>query len=518
MLGLSEGVTEEILTRELDRLGGGVKRGVEFVDLEAEDDAIRVRVREKGVERILEPSWLVGADGFHSMVRDAVGIEFPGHDYDQQWGVADVRFANWPHEPDLAAAMFDPLLIPVPIGGNIWRAYFRADPAVSAHQIHIAHCLEMLAPGTTVASSDKPQLFHTHSRIATRFRSGRVLLAGDAAHACSPIEGHGMNGGIQDAFNLGWKLALVATGKAPDALLDSYDVERHAIAKIVCASGDDAEANAAQGDPAAIDAAAKNLATAEGQYKAAFGESELGLGYDASPILGPIGPEPIAQSMTAIGYRLGDAGPLTGPGGAVQLHEVIAHTGHTVLATTGEGDRANSDDVVKTARRVADRFGPHVKAFVVARKAYGNGSAADLLIDATGAAHARLGGDEPSLCVVRPDGHLGLRVTPSALPEVEAYFGRILWLGRFASGWSRSGSFSTAVRSARLDFLGRSPFRCENPVRTCWISLDFLGFSRPNRAFSMSYADKIAKTFSCCSWRRSELVRARDAPVWHADG
>ena len=184
-----------------------------------------------------------------------------------------------------------------------------------------------------------------------------------------------MNGGIQDAFNLGWKLALVATGKAPDALLDSYDVERRAIAKIVCASGDDAEANAAQGDPAAIDAAAMNLATAEGQYKAAFGELELGLGYDASPILGPIGPEPISQSMTAIGYRLGDAGPLTGSGGAIRLHELIAHTGHTVFATTGEGDSANSDEVVKTARHVADRFGPHVKAFVVARKA----NATDLL-------------------------------------------------------------------------------------------------------------------------------------------
>jgi len=181
MLGLSEGVTEEILTRELERLGGGVKRGVEFVDLKADDKAIRVRVRENGVERAMEPSWLVGADGFHSKVRDAVGIEFPGHDYDQQWGVADLRFANWPHEPDLAAAMFDPLLIPVPIGGDIWRAYFRADPAVSAHQTHIARCLEMLAPGTTVASSDEPQLFHTHSRIATRsvrssIREGRQAV------------------------------------------------------------------------------------------------------------------------------------------------------------------------------------------------------------------------------------------------------------------------------------------------------------------------------------------------------
>jgi hypothetical protein len=168
------------------------------------------------------------------------------------------------------------------------------------------------------------------------------------------------------------------------------------------------------------------MATAEGQYKAAFGESELGLGYDASPILGSIGPEPISRSMTAIGYRLGDAGPLTGPGGAIRLHELIAHTGHTLLVTTGEGDGANSDEVVKTARHVADRFGPHVKGFVVARKANANESAADLLVDATGSAHARLGGGEPSLCVVRPDGHLGLRVTPSALPAVEAYFARIL--------------------------------------------------------------------------------------------
>jgi 2-polyprenyl-6-methoxyphenol hydroxylase-like FAD-dependent oxidoreductase len=430
MLGLSEGVTEEILTGELERLGGGVKRGVEFVDLAADDRAIRVRIRENGVERIMEPSWLVGADGLHSKVRDAVGIEFPGHDYDRQWGVADLRFAHWPHEADLAAVMFDPLLIPVPIGGNVWRAYFRADPAVSAHQIHIARCLDKLAPGATVASSDEPQLFHTHSRIATRFRSGRVLLAGDAAHACSPIEGHGMNGGIQDAFNLGWKLALVATGKAPDALLDSYDVERRAIAKIVCASGDDAEANAAQGDPAAIDAAATGLATAEGQYKAAFGESELGLGYDASPILGSIGPEPLSQSMTPIGYRLGDAGPLTGPGDAIRLHELIAHTAHTLFVTIGEGDGAKSDEVVKMARHVADRFSPHVKAFVVTRNANASGSHEDFIVDATGTAHSRLGGDAPSLCLIRPDGHLGLRLMPPSLPAVEAYFARILVRGR----------------------------------------------------------------------------------------
>ncbi len=332
----------------------------------------------------------------------------------------------------------------------------------------------MLAPGATVASSDEPQLFHTHSRIATRFRSGRVLLAGDAAHACSPIEGHGMNGGIQDAFNLGWKLALVATGKAPDALLDSYDVERRAIAKIVCASGDDAEANAAQGDPAAIEAAAKNLATAEGQYKAAFGESELGLGYDASPILGSIGPEPVSQSMTAIGYRLGDAGPLTGPGGAVRLHEVIAHTGHTVLATTGEGDSANSDEIVKTARQVADRFGPHVKAFVVARKANASGSAADHADrpDGRGPCAARR---RRAVALCRPsrrppwppgdaDGASGGRGLFRADPRLRS---------AFALDMVRP--LSAAVRPIVWIVLAEGLFAAKTPIFRCWISLDFLG-------------------------------------------
>jgi hypothetical protein len=105
---------------------------------------------------------------------------------------------------------------------------------------------------------------------------------------------------------------------------------------------------------------------------------------------------------------------------------VIAHTGHTVLATAGEGDSAKSDEVVNMARHVANRFGPHVKAFVVTRNANASGSHVDLLIDATGTAHSRLGGEEPSLCVVRPDGHLGLRLTPPTLPAVEAYFARIL--------------------------------------------------------------------------------------------
>jgi len=103
------------------------------------------------------------------------------------------------------------------------------------------------------------------------------------------------------------------------------------------------------------------------------------------------------------------------------------------LATIGEGDSAKSDAVVKMARHAADRFGPHVKTFIVARNAAASGSAEDLLIDATGTAHSRLGGgEEPSLCVVRPDGHLGLRLTP---PWLVAFSLRKPLLGRVGFPW-----------------------------------------------------------------------------------
>src|SRR5207247_9002775 len=86
-----------------------------------------------------------------------------------------------------------------------------------------------------------PPRFHCHTKVARRFRSGRTLLAGDAAHVCSPAQGHGMNSGLQDAFNLAWKLALVCHGYCTPALLDRYEAERRPAAETLTASGAAAE-------------------------------------------------------------------------------------------------------------------------------------------------------------------------------------------------------------------------------------------------------------------------------------
>ena len=154
-----------------------------------------------------------------------------------------------------------------------------------------------------------------------------------------------------------------------------------------------------------------------------MGEAELALGYDASPILGPIGAGTLSPFATATGYRVGDAGPLVGGGAALQLRELIAHTGHTLLVLTGQGESVWIDEARNGARHIAERFRPHVKAFVIARE---GAAAPDTLIDPSGQAHARLaGGDEPCVCLVRPDGHLGLRAAPPELAAVERYLERI---------------------------------------------------------------------------------------------
>jgi hypothetical protein len=284
--------------------------------------------------------------------------------------------------------------------------------------------LAATSPGAALQDPDQPQLFYTHSRVARRDRIGRVMLGGDAAHACSPIQGHGMNTGMQDAFNLGWKLALVATGAAPETLLDSYEPERRPLAQAIADSGDEAEARVLQRDPTARQEMVKFLATPEGRGAAAMAESELDFGYEQSPI---VAPRARAASGTKVGFRVGDAGPLEGQGRSRRLHEILGTPACTLLLLLGEADRAALPEGLALASAAAERYRPHLRAYVVTRNTLDGPD--DLLCDPTGSLHARLGVDRPCLCLIRPDGHLGLCAEPPSLEALQTHLDGIF---RFA--------------------------------------------------------------------------------------
>ena len=428
-LCLPEEVTERLLTDELERLGVRIERGVEFLGLEQGERGVSVVLRSQDDgERRLDVAWLVGADGLRSAVRGALGDAFEGHDYPTLWGVADAQLVAWPRPTDRATVQIEPpVVIAFPLQDGRWRFTFQPDAADSEVLRTVEARLRAIAPGATLLDPDEPALFRTHGRVARRFRIGRVLLVGDAAHASTPFEGHGMNAGMQDSQNLGWKLALVATGAAPEALLNSYEAERRPVAQAINLSGDDAEARARR-DPTARRALMTFLAAPEGRRLAAIAESELAFGYDQSPIVDEVvSAAPTPASGTRVGYRVGDAAPLEGQDRSFRLHELIGGPAHILLLLLGETEPAAVSEGLALVRAAARRCRPHVEAYVVVRSDRADGSiAADLLHDPTGALHHRLGADRPSLCMVRPDGHLGFRSEPPSLEALEAHLARIL--------------------------------------------------------------------------------------------
>ena len=436
-LCLPEEETERILTEELERLGGRIERGIEFAGLEQGKRSVMTWLRPvRDGERTLEASWVIGTDGVHSGVRETIGDEFEGHDYPARWGVADAHLAGWDQPSDHATVQTEPpVVISFPLRDGRWRFTFRSESEDADVLATVGARLAAISPGAALRDPDEPQLFHTHARVARRYRVGRVLLAGDAAHACTPLEGHGMNTGIQDSHNLGWKLALVVSGAAPESLLDSYEAERRPIAQSIARSGDDAEARAAHLDPTASRTLIQFLATPEGRAAAAMAEAEIAFGYDQSPIVGEVPDTRAIARGTRVGLRVGDAAPLQRGNRergnrALRLHELVGAPGHTLFIMLGEADPAAVDDGLALARAAAERYRPHLQAYVVTRNApTGEDDPNDLLCDPAGALHERFGAEQPCLCLVRPDGHLGFRGAPPCLDSLQAHLRHVFRSG-----------------------------------------------------------------------------------------
>jgi 2-polyprenyl-6-methoxyphenol hydroxylase-like FAD-dependent oxidoreductase len=237
LLDLPQDETERLLRTRITELGGVVEQEAELTGLTTAGDAVTATIRgHAGQTRAITASYVVGCDGAHSQVRRELGLSFHGHPYPQDWLLADVLL-DWDRREDTAHAFFRPDGLPLicfPMRGHRWRltlpfAGSRIGQAPTPEEIQ--RLTDQRAP-QPVTVSDPTWLanFRCHRRSASAYRRGRVLLAGDAVHIHTPAGGQGMNTGIMDAHNLGWKLALVASGRAPDALLDSYGTERRPVA------------------------------------------------------------------------------------------------------------------------------------------------------------------------------------------------------------------------------------------------------------------------------------------------
>jgi 2-polyprenyl-6-methoxyphenol hydroxylase-like FAD-dependent oxidoreductase len=237
MLDIPQHDTESLLRARVAELGGVIEQGTELTGLRDGAAGVTATVRDAdGRPRVITAGYLAGCDGAHSRVRHELGLPFHGHPYPQDWLLADVRL-DWARAEDEVHAFFRSDGVPLvcfPMRGHQWRLVlpFAGDRAPGPPDLgEIQRLVDQRAPERVVVS-DPTWLasFNCHRRSTDTYRRGHVLLAGDAVHIHTPAGGQGMNTGITDAHNLGWKLALVAAGRAPGQLLDTYGREREPVA------------------------------------------------------------------------------------------------------------------------------------------------------------------------------------------------------------------------------------------------------------------------------------------------
>ncbi|WP_030434638.1 FAD-dependent monooxygenase, partial [Actinoplanes subtropicus] len=227
LLAFPQNRTEALLQERALELGARIVRGEEVTGLTRTADGVRVET----AVRAWQAGWVVGADGAGSTVRKAAGIGFPGTDGDTWAYLGDVR-ADAPPPAGYGVQNDKGALIVAPLPGGLLRFTGfdaeRQDPA--GRELTLDELRETTAriSGQEFGLRDPVWLsrFTNATRVAADYRRGRVLLAGDAAHMHFPAGGVGLNLGLQDAMNLGWKLAAVVRGHAGEDLLDSYQTER----------------------------------------------------------------------------------------------------------------------------------------------------------------------------------------------------------------------------------------------------------------------------------------------------
>ncbi|MEU1103630.1 rifampin monooxygenase [Streptomyces tibetensis] len=239
VLGIPQPVTDRLLAEHAAELGAEVRRGCELVGLSQDDDGVTAELAD-GTR--LRSRYLVGCDGGRSTVRKLLGVGFPGEPSMVETLLGEMEVAASPEE--LATVMAEVRKThfrfgAMPIRDGVHRVIVPAEGVAEDRSVpptfeEFRQQLHKFA-GTDLGVHSPRWLsrFGDATRQAERYRTGRVLLAGDAAHVHPPTGGQGLNLGLQDAFNLGWKLAAELRGWAPEGLLDSYHTERHPVAAAV---------------------------------------------------------------------------------------------------------------------------------------------------------------------------------------------------------------------------------------------------------------------------------------------
>jgi 2-polyprenyl-6-methoxyphenol hydroxylase-like FAD-dependent oxidoreductase len=383
--------TEELLGDFVTSLGVKIERNIELTDFVASVDGVTSILRHlDGTEETFDSGWLIGSDGAHSTVRHKLGMKFAGETMPSSWVIADIHLSNVPNPEEILISWHtEGILAVFPILGSRYRViadsglvYAGVSPANPTME-DVQAILDARGPGG-ITASDPIWLtrFTINERKVSNYRSGRVFVMGDAAHIHSPAGGQGMNTGIQDAFNLAWKLAMVSRGLCDEeTLLGSYSAERSPIADdVLKGAGRITEVALMRGD---FKQAVRNRITSfvfglsPVKKKMADVLTEVSIGYPESPLNG--------------GGEYAGAGPKEGERAPIDVDNPCVGAGDTPrFALYADGSDGRGSALIA---KYSDLLEPNMRAPF----------------------------ERDGLWLVRPDGYVSLATRHGRWDEIERY-------------------------------------------------------------------------------------------------
>jgi 2-polyprenyl-6-methoxyphenol hydroxylase-like FAD-dependent oxidoreductase len=460
MLGLEQSEVEAILEAHLEELGGKVERDVRFAGFRQHDDGVDAALLHAD-HSWEEPRfrWLVGCDGAHSAVRAGLEMALEGSTFEEKFLLADVK-VSWDVPSDDEVLLYTSdhgVLLVLALPGDGWVRLFGDIGPDEDPPLDLDTCDRIVREriGTTATFHELGWMttFRVHTRMAREYRRRRVFLAGDAAHIHSPVGGHGMNLGIQDAYNLAWKLGLTCRGRAHPDLLDTYQTERRPVAKAILEETD-LETRMSLWKNRLAKGAVNTLFGLIGKIgpvrrKMIAGALETTVCYPDSPLVGEhrtsVLTAPVLHSDGSEAASLGDRsdfGDGPGPGdhirdvaldpgdhGAATLLDLVRGGRHTLLLFDGHAPTEQGyDNLTALAAEVERRYGDLVRVHVVVPAAERPGRLTwrgSVVLGANQALHARYGAAAECAYVLRPDRYVGFRSQPADRDAVLGHLARV---------------------------------------------------------------------------------------------
>jgi 2-polyprenyl-6-methoxyphenol hydroxylase-like FAD-dependent oxidoreductase len=428
-LMIPQSETERVLCENLKKRGLQVDRQCELVEFKHTNDdsfspVIATLQHADGSQETVTCNWLCGCDGAHSTVRKQLGLEFTGDFEPNDWMLADVHLdGDLPNDEISAYWHRDGVVIFFPFAKGRFRVIADmgkapstgrpTDPSLADAQ----RVVDERGPAG-IKLHDPVWLagFRIHERKVKEYGVGSIFLSGDAAHIHSPAGGQGMNTGMQDAFNLAWKLALVHHGKARREILSSYTQERGEVGDMVLRDAGIFTRVATLRNPM-LQFMRNHLMALAGklnavQERAISSLSELGIHYPNSPLNCDDAGNAWGNAVHA-GDRLPDANTVCSHAKPIRLLDAIRGTGYTLLLLPETGDVATVEGMLTSAHHVTDHYHSSIKTALVLPSApvdaRQEGESATILVDESHEVRTRLGLNGSAIALIRPDGYIAFR-------------------------------------------------------------------------------------------------------------